>query len=131
MSVTGQFDFITFHIFVICRQAAAMGASGVAPKPKVETHLTKPLEENVNRLVVDGEEARSVDEAIRVLSLDSEADDKHPERRRKAAYNSYEEKMLPILKQENPSLRLTQLKQLIFKKWQTAPENPVVAAGRS
>uniref|UniRef100_A0A0A9XE38 Coiled-coil domain-containing protein 124 n=1 Tax=Lygus hesperus TaxID=30085 RepID=A0A0A9XE38_LYGHE len=107
------------------RQAAAMSASA---KPKVETHLSKPLEENINRLVVEGEEARSVDDAIRVLSLNPDAEDKHPERRMKAAYNAYEEKMLPVLKQENPGLRLSQLKQMIFKQWQTSPENPLVAA---
>lgn len=104
------------------RQAAALSASA---KPKVETHLSKPLEENVNRLVFEGEEARSVDEAIRVLSLNPESDDKHPEKRMKAAYHAYEEKMLPILKQQNPSLRLSQLKQMIFKQWQTSPENPL------
>lgn len=39
-----------------------------APKKEVvETHLTLPLEENINRLTVDGEEARSVTEAIAVL----------------------------------------------------------------
>jgi hypothetical protein len=31
------------------------------------THIEKPLEENVNRLQVVGEEARSVEEAIAVL----------------------------------------------------------------
>lgn len=34
---------------------------------KIETHLDVVLEENVNRLVVDGEEARTVEEAISVL----------------------------------------------------------------
>lgn len=31
------------------------------------THIEKPLEENVNRLQVVGEEARSIEEAIAVL----------------------------------------------------------------
>lgn len=34
---------------------------------KVVTHLEIPLEENINRLTIDGEEARSVTEAIAVL----------------------------------------------------------------
>lgn len=39
-----------------------------APKKEViETHLTVPLEENINRLTIEGEEARSVTEAIAVL----------------------------------------------------------------
>ncbi|VDP95346.1 unnamed protein product, partial [Echinostoma caproni] len=50
--------------------------------------------------------------------------DRHPERRLKAAYAAYEEKMMPILRAENPGLRNSQLKQMIFKMFQTAPENP-------
>lgn len=37
------------------------------PKEEVETHLTTPLEENINRVVVEGVEARTVDEALSVL----------------------------------------------------------------
>lgn len=36
-------------------------------KKVVETHLDKPVEENINRIVVEGEEARSVTEAIAIL----------------------------------------------------------------
>ena len=46
------------------REDAARRAVG-ADKP-TETHLTAPLEENVNRLQVEGEEARSVTQAIQV-----------------------------------------------------------------
>jgi hypothetical protein len=31
------------------------------------THIEKPLEENINRLQIEGEQARSVEEAIAVL----------------------------------------------------------------
>jgi hypothetical protein len=37
--------------------------------------------------------------------------DSHPEKRMKAAYDVYEIENLPKLKQEHPSLRLSQLKQ--------------------
>jgi hypothetical protein len=33
-----------------------------------------------------------------------------------------------LLKKENPSLRLSQLKQMLFKEWQKHPKNPIVAA---
>lgn len=36
-------------------------------KSVVETHLTTPLEENINRVQVDGQEARSIGEAINIL----------------------------------------------------------------
>ncbi len=50
--------------------------------------------------------------------------DRHPEKRMKAAYDAYEAENLPKLKQQHPSLRLSQLKQLMKKEWMKAPENP-------
>ncbi|XP_060516298.1 coiled-coil domain-containing protein 124-like [Cylas formicarius] len=101
----------------------------MAPKKdvekKLETHLDVPLEENINRLQIDGEEARTVDEAIYVLRGVTEDLDKHPEKRMKAAYMTFEERRLADLKAEHPSLRLSQLKQMIFKEWQRSPENPL------
>lgn len=51
--------------------------------------------------------------------------DKHPERRMKAAYTAFEEKMMPIIKDKNPTLRLSQLKQILRKEWMKSPENPL------
>lgn len=62
---------------------------------------------------------------ILFCSINSAEVDKHPEKRMKAAYNAYEEKRLKELKLEQPTLRLSQLKQLIFKEWQKSPENPL------
>lgn len=36
---------------------------------KTETHLDAPLVENINRLEIDGEEARTVEEAIDILGF--------------------------------------------------------------
>lgn len=36
-------------------------------KEKVETHLETPLEENLNRVTIDGEEARNITDAITLL----------------------------------------------------------------
>lgn len=94
-------------------------------KKVVETHLDKPVEENINRIVVEGEEARSVTEAIAILGVKDDGSDKHPEKRMKAAYTAYEERRLAELKLEHPSLRLSQLKQMIFKEWQKSPDNPL------
>ncbi|CAH1153621.1 unnamed protein product [Phaedon cochleariae] len=96
----------------------------VKAENKIEIHLDIPLEENINRLQIDGEEARTVDEAITLLGT-KEDSDKHPEKRMKAAYNAFEERRLKELKIENPTLRLSQLKQMIFKEWQKSPENPL------
>lgn len=43
----------------------------------------------------------------------------------KAAYTAYEERRIIELKEENPNLRLSQLKQMIFREWQKSPENPI------
>ncbi|XP_075992035.1 coiled-coil domain-containing protein 124-B-like [Anticarsia gemmatalis] len=96
------------------------------PKP-VPTRVVveePPLEENINRLQLEGEVAQSVDEAISILSDKADLD-RHPEKRLKAAYTAFEEINLPILKAENPSLRLSQLKQMLRKEWLKSPQNPL------
>jgi hypothetical protein len=50
--------------------------------------------------------------------------DTHPEKRMKAAYDAFENENLPKLKQEHPTLRLSQLKQLLKKEWMKSPDNP-------
>jgi hypothetical protein len=105
------------------REASARKSSAAAnqgPKPV-------PIVENLNRLEKPDEEATTVDEALKMLSVEDSSTgpvDKHPERRMKAAYAAFEESRIPILKAENPSLRLSQLKQMIFAEWQKSPENP-------
>ncbi|XP_049876304.1 coiled-coil domain-containing protein 124 [Pectinophora gossypiella] len=83
-----------------------------------------PLEENLNRIQLDGEVAQSVDEAISLLTDKSDLD-RHPEKRQKAAYTAFEEANLPRLKAENPTLRLSQLKQMLRKEWLKSPQNPL------
>nr|CAD7463241.1 unnamed protein product [Timema tahoe] len=89
------------------------------------THIEKPLEENINRIQVEGDEARSVEEAIAVLSVKDPDVDRHPEKRLKAAYTAFEEANMPRIKSENPTLRLSQLKQILRKDWMKSPENPL------
>lgn len=99
--------------------------AAAAPKPKAIPKEI-PIEENLNRVMADTEVAQTIDQAIAVLSVgDASAADRHPEKRMKAAYKAYEEEELKRLKQEHPSLKLSQLKQMIFKNWQKAPENPM------
>ncbi|XP_072294930.1 coiled-coil domain-containing protein 124 [Eucyclogobius newberryi] len=96
-------------------------------QPKEKSHLETPLEENVNRIIPEEGtvEARSIEDAIAVLSTGPEDLDRHPERRMKAAFASYEEANMPRLKKENPNMRLSQLKQQLKKEWTKAPENPL------
>ncbi|KOX74055.1 hypothetical protein WN51_14135 [Melipona quadrifasciata] len=85
----------------------------------------KPIEENLNRLTIEGETAHGIDEALSILSTKESEIDRHPEKRVKAAYASFEEKMMPIIKEQNPTLRLSQLKQILKKEWMKSPENPL------
>ena len=79
------------------------------------------------RLQVEGVEARNIEEAISALKVSDGGPsvDKHPEKRMKAAYEDFENKRLPELKSENPSMRLSQLKQMLRKEWQKSPDNPL------
>jgi hypothetical protein len=69
--------------------------------------------------------ASGVENALELLTVDSVKLDRHPERRMKSAFAAFEERMLPMLKQENPTLRLSQLKELLQKEWKKSPENPL------
>lgn len=70
-------------------------------------------------------EARTIEEAIDVLSVAQEKGDLHPEKRQKAAYAAFEEREMPRLKAENPNLRQSQIKQMLRKDWLKSPENPL------
>lgn len=90
------------------------------------------IEPNYNQIhrdqrLANGEnsvDARSLDDAISQLSIEEQLD-KHPEKRLKAAFKAYEEENLPILKRENPGLKLSQVRELLWNQWQKSPENPL------
>lgn len=105
-------------------------AAEAAGTQRQVSHIEAPLEENPNiRMAEEAQEgvvsARDVEEAISALSVKEKELERHPEKRVKAAYASYEEERLPILKKENPNLRLSQLKQMLKKDWMKSPENPM------
>ncbi|KAF7359118.1 DUF1014-domain-containing protein [Mycena sanguinolenta] len=41
-----------------------------------------------------------------------------------AAFEAYQERELPVVRQEHPGLRLQQYKELLFKQFKKSPENP-------
>ncbi|XP_035729031.1 coiled-coil domain-containing protein 124-like [Vespa mandarinia] len=104
---------------------AAMEKRNQAAKSEKKKEEEKPIEENLNRIIVEGESAHGIDEALSILSVKDSEVDRHPEKRMKAAYASFEEKMMPIIKEQNPTLRLSQLKQILKKEWMKSPENPL------
>ncbi len=81
----------------------------------------------MNHLKLEQVVASNVDDALKLLGVPGDREiDFHPEKRMKAAYLEFEEINLPILKQENPNMRLSQLKQLLQRDWMKSPKNPLV-----
>lgn len=128
----GQQKMTKFQIEREREREAVTRARAEEKKEEIEP----PLEENINQIIRDqklekaikGEvdesiEARSVEEALGQMGT-PEAD-RNPEKRMKAAYLAYEEANLPILRRENPTLKLSQLKEMLWKQWQKSPENPL------
>jgi len=105
--------------------AAGGGLSPESTNPEVE-----------GSAVVESYAATGIDSALELLEVVTAKMDKasvgqqaagierHPERRFKAAYEAYQERELPNIKQENPGLRLQQYKDLLYKQFQKSPENP-------
>jgi len=99
-----------------------------------------PLMANTNAMIGDLDEGESMvgrernkalennesglNAAINSLSVSGKPDT-HPEKRMKAAYIAYQERMLPVFKQDYPGLKLSQYKEKIFTMWKKAPENPM------
>lgn len=85
--------------------------------------------ENDDDLKKDSEKVLESDsETIKTDSSMSKAKskiEKHPEKRMKAAYTIFEEKELPKLREENPSLKMSQLRQMLSKLWKKSLENPI------
>lgn len=135
-------------------------AQAVTKRIESSTSAKEPMPEYEARSIDAALDLLTIATAPAGASTSSDKLDRHPERRMKAAYAAYEEKYLPILKvprllkqrlyidgaganacctlperdhaqAENPGLRLSQLKERLFKQWQKAPENPLnQSAGR-
>ncbi len=74
----------------------------------------------------DFDHATGLDAALDVLTLNQSGKaDMFPEKRQKALYKAFYERTLPIMKEEQPGLRLTQYQDRIFDLWKTSPENPM------
>lgn len=125
------------------RAAAAEARARAARREMSEDEYARAVEvENTNKADDGAVDARSLTEAVEALSFarigasDGRASpalpgggDAHPEKRMKAAFLAYEERHLPLLRMEKPGLKQSQYKEMVWRQWQKAPENPVYAAG--
>ncbi|EGR27804.1 hypothetical protein IMG5_188740 [Ichthyophthirius multifiliis] len=67
-------------------------------------------------------DATGLDDAID--ALDSNQGVKHPEKKVKAAYESFLERRLPELKAEYPSFKRSKHIEMLKKEWEKSPLNP-------
>mmetsp|Transcript_14312 Transcript_14312/g.30612 ORF Transcript_14312/g.30612 Transcript_14312/m.30612 type:complete len:168 (+) Transcript_14312:87-590(+) len=122
--------------FEIQQSLAAAPASKAKSKPAKDADIEK----NINHVIRETDEqfmaagiekhvASGVNEATELMrnltASGGDSPDAHPERRRKAAFKSYEDREIPRIREENPGLKLSQIKEIIFKNWQKSPENPM------
>jgi hypothetical protein len=89
-------------------------------------HGDSLLVANTNKQDIESIEATGITDALSALSTTTPGanDDAHPEKRQKALHKAYVEKMMPIVKQDYPGLRMTQYQEKIFEMWKSSPENP-------
>ena len=106
------------------REREAEERKRAAARGIVLNHGDDLMRENTNRQEKDFEDVSGLEAAIDLLSAGGGDEDAHPERRQKALHNAYYEKMLPVVKHEQPGLKLSQYKERIFEMWKVSPENP-------
>lgn len=117
------------------RQAAAAAASATTTCEEIETHLTVPLHENLNKQLAldeDGEpieqiSATGVDNVLSALGADSKPEPKggRVKVNMAAAFLKFQEDRMPSVRKENPSVNRSKHLQIIKKEWTKSPENPL------
>ena len=106
-----------------------------AAKKEVDLRAYDALvsQRNSNR-VEESVDASGVDQAIAALDAlaleagSADAGDKHPEKRMRAAWAAYEAAEMAALQADKPGLKRQQYRDMLWKQWAKAPQNPLNAA---
>jgi Coiled-coil domain-containing protein 124 /Oxs1 len=77
-----------------------------------------------NKARMDAMMTTGIDAALGALHVNSISNDTLTATT-KVSYADYEQRMLPIVKLENPGLRLSQYKEKVHNLWKKSPENPI------
>ncbi|KAJ2393827.1 hypothetical protein GGI05_002306, partial [Coemansia sp. RSA 2603] len=104
--------------------AVAQREAAAQPVPEYEARSIDAALDLIDTLSID-DQAAPVDRAQAKTASLAAAIDRHPERRARAAYRAYEDREYERVRLENPGLRMTQIKEIVWKSWQKAPENPI------
>lgn len=90
----------------------------------IDQNTDEPTGRQANVASMGDLQASGLDSALNAMSVNG-GDDRHPEKRMKAAYKAYEEKMMPEIKETYPGLKRQQYLDKIFALWKKSPENPL------
>jgi hypothetical protein len=103
---------------------ASLKAKAEAERPAEDPE--EDLEEckNPNYSAVRVVEAHTLDEALTATEAVEELD-RHPEKRRRRAFDDYVEEKLPEYRAAYPSMKRKQLVNMLFKEFKTSEENPM------
>ena len=86
--------------------------------------VEESIDENINRTDIWHINARNIDQALESFSANDKPN-MNVSTRLKASYLGFEEKRLAELKKENPRLKLSQLKEIVWKEFQKSSSNPL------
>ncbi|CAO3655237.1 unnamed protein product [Mucor hiemalis] len=96
-----------------------------APKPNYTKKSLFTTERTVPKKTVPTTLYEEEDAPKKVKPILTEKDiEKHPERRFKNALKEFEEREIKNFRAQYPGLRLSQLKEIMYKEFQKSPDNP-------
>jgi Coiled-coil domain-containing protein 124 /Oxs1 len=78
---------------------------------------------NANKVRMEAAGTSGIDAALDSLQVSSNKG-ATPAKSAKALYAEFEDRMMPVVREEHPGLRLSQYKEKIFALWKKSPENP-------
>jgi len=79
------------------------------------------LRQNRNRMDVADGGATGLDNALDLLSVDGGVE---KSKNLKVLFNEFSERETPKVRKENPGLKLSQVKERVFRAWGKSPDNP-------
>ncbi|KAI5122373.1 hypothetical protein M0805_004130 [Coniferiporia weirii] len=105
----------------------AIAAGGGVPAAEERAEDSGAFEETVESFSATG-----IDSALELMEVVNAKKDKASvgqqaaglERHPEAAFEAFQERELPNIRNERPGLRLNQYKELLYKEFQKSPENP-------
>ena len=78
------------------------------------------LRANRNRELEEEGSATGLDNALNMLGME----EKEKSKNLKVLFNEFSERETPKVRADNPGLKLSQVKERVFRAWEKSPDNP-------